>query len=186
MINEETRSTGLDYSSPERVEHVKGMFAAYADGDLSITDLVDELESRGMKTRRTATRTPKPLTRSQVHRILSDSYYTGKLTYGGVEYVGQHEPLIDEGTWYRVQALLANRRLAGDRSWRNDHYLTGSLRCALCDSRLGLASRPADAAASTRTSSASAGPRSARRAICHTCVLRWSSSGSLSIGRRLR
>ncbi len=49
----------------------------------------------GMKTRPTATRTAAPLSRSQVHRILSSSYHGGKLIFGGVEYDGKHQALVE-------------------------------------------------------------------------------------------
>ena len=68
---------------PERTPHIQWAFEAYASGDWSIGDLVEELARRGMKTRSTATRRPVPLSRSQVHRILSSSYYIGSsLTVG--------------------------------------------------------------------------------------------------------
>lgn len=121
----------------ERAPHIQWAFGAYASGEWSITDLVEELTRRGMKTRSTLTRPSVPLSRSQVHRILSSSYYTGKLPYGGVEYDGKHPALVDQRTWDRVQDVLAGRRISGDRSWRHEHYLKGTLFCARCDSRFG-------------------------------------------------
>ena len=40
-------------------------------------------------------------------------------------------------TWHLVQEVLAGRRISGDRSWRHEHYLKGTLFCARCNSRLG-------------------------------------------------
>ena len=122
---------------PDRAPHLQWAFEAYASGDWSIGDLVEELARRGMKTRPTATRRPVPLSRSQVHRILSSSYYIGRLPYGGVEYEGNHPPLTDPATWGQVQDVLEARRISGDRSWRHEHYLKGTLFCARCESRLG-------------------------------------------------
>jgi site-specific DNA recombinase len=123
---------------PERAPHLSWAFDAYAGGEWSITHLTAELERRGVRTRPTATRAAVPLTRSQVHRILSSSYYIGMVPYRGVEYEGKHPALTDRETWHRVQDLLSGRRIAGDRSWRHDHYLKGSLFCAHCDSRLAV------------------------------------------------
>ena len=122
---------------PERAPHIQWAFETYAGGEWSITDLVAELDRRGMKTRPTATRSAVPMTRSQIHRTLKSPYYIGKLLYGGVEYDGKHPALVKERTWHRVQDVLGGRRLAGDRSWRHDHYLKGSVFCGRCDSRLG-------------------------------------------------
>jgi site-specific DNA recombinase len=122
---------------PERAPHLHWMFRTFERGAWSITDIVAELERRGMRNRPTATRPGKPLTRSQVHRILTNPYYIGKLPFKGVIYEGRHPPLIDERTFHHVQQVLSGRRIAGDRSWRHEHYLKGSLFCARCQSRLG-------------------------------------------------
>ena len=122
---------------PERAPHIQWAFDTYAGGEWSITDLVAELDRRGMKTRPTATRSAVPMSRSQIHRTLSSPYYIGKLLYGGVEYDGKHPALVEEHTWQRVQDVLSGRRLAGDRSWRHEHYLKGTVFCGRCDSRLG-------------------------------------------------
>jgi site-specific DNA recombinase len=123
---------------PDRAPHIRWAFETYATGEWSITELVSELDRRGMRTRPTQTRQAAPLTRSQVHRILGSKYYTGTIVYEGVEYKGRHEPLIDRTTWQLVQQMLETRRVAGDRSWRHDHYLKGSLLCGRCGSRLGV------------------------------------------------
>ena len=122
---------------PERAPHIQWAFETYAGGEWSITDIVEELARRGLRTRSTTTRMPLPLSRSQVHRMLTSPHYMGRLPYGGVEYDGKHEALVDESTWSRVQDVLAGRRIAGDRSWRHEHYLKGTLFCAGCESRLG-------------------------------------------------
>ncbi len=122
---------------PERAPHIAWAFETYATGQWSITDVVDELARRGLKTRPTVTRVPLPLVRSQVHRILTNPYYMGRLPYGGMEYDGRHEALVNSQTWQRVQDVLSGRRLAGDRSWKHEQYLKGTLYCARCESRLG-------------------------------------------------
>ena len=131
---QEIKGIALD---PERAPHLRWAFEAFASGNWSITDIVQELDRRGMRNRPTATRPGKPLSRSQVHRILVSPYYLGKLPFKGVIYDGRHPALIDEATWQRVQQCLSGRRIAGDRSWRHEHYLKGSLFCARCGSRLG-------------------------------------------------
>lgn len=78
----EVKTIELD---PARAPHIAWAYETYAGGEWSITDLTAELERRGMRTRPTATRAAIPLTRSQVHRILSSVYYTGVVPYGGVE-----------------------------------------------------------------------------------------------------
>ena len=121
----------------ERVDHVRWAFEAYATGHWSISSLRDELEERGLKSRTTHAYVGTPLNNSQVHRMLSNVYYVGKIRHRDMIYDGAHEPLVSEDTWYRVQETLAGRRIAGDRSWRHTHYLKGSLTCYRCGGRMG-------------------------------------------------
>lgn len=143
-LNSTTRIEERDVKTvtidPERAPHIQWAFEAYASGEWSVTDLAAELDRRGLTTRPTATRPAVPLSRSQIHRTLGSPYYIGKLLFGGVLYDGKHPALVDERTWQRVQDVLAGRRLAGDRSWRHEHYLKGTVFCDRCDSRLGFAS----------------------------------------------
>jgi hypothetical protein len=140
-LNKTERIDGHDVKSivvdPERAPHLTWAFRTYATGEWAITDIVDELAARGMRSRETPSKSPTPLTRSQVHRILSSPYYLGMVVHKGVTYPGKHEALIDEDTWQRVQAIRLTRRHAGDRSWKQGHYLVGSLYCARCHQRMG-------------------------------------------------
>jgi hypothetical protein len=74
----------------------------------------------------------------QVHKILHNRYYLGRVTFSGVEYPGRHEPLIDETTFDVVQALLASRNLAGDKPQTRPHPLKGTIYCGRCGRRFGI------------------------------------------------
>ncbi len=121
----------------EKAEHVRWAFQTYAGGHWSISTLRDELEERGLKSRTTLKYVGTPLNNSQVHRMLSNPYYMGKIRHRELIYDGAHEPLVGDETWYQVQEVLAGRRIAGDRSWRHSHYLKGSLFCGRCGGRMG-------------------------------------------------
>jgi site-specific DNA recombinase len=121
----------------ERAEHIRWAFQTYAGGHWSISSLCDELEERALKSRATLKYVGTPLNNSQVHRMLTSPYYIGKIRHRELIYDGAHQPLVDEETWYRVQDVLAGRRIAGDRSWRHTHYLKGSLVCHRCGGRMG-------------------------------------------------
>ncbi len=121
----------------DRAEHIRWAYETYASGDWSISSLRDGLEERGLKSRTTQSFVGQPLNNSQVHRMLTNPYYIGKIRHLGIVYDGVHEPLVSEDTWYRVQEILAARRLAGDRSWRHTHYLKGLLVCGRCGGRMG-------------------------------------------------
>ncbi|QLY34925.1 recombinase zinc beta ribbon domain-containing protein [Nocardia huaxiensis] len=56
----------------------------------------------------------------------------GIVTYKGEEIPGRHQPLIDEETFNRVQRVLDEHGVAGERRRVHHHYLKGSLFCGRC------------------------------------------------------
>jgi site-specific DNA recombinase len=121
----------------ERAPHIRWAFETYATGEWSISQLRDALEERGFRSRATRVWTGKPPSNAQVHRILTNPYYAGRIVHKGVLFDGMHEPLVDEVTWFKVQEVLAKRKVAGERSWRHTHYLKGLLVCGRCGGRMG-------------------------------------------------
>ncbi len=120
----------------ERAPHIKWAFAAYATGEYSMTQLVEDLWDRGLRTRPTAKRPPGKLSKSALAELLQDPYYIGVVRFKGAEYQGVHPPLIDTETFQKVQEVLAARRLAKEKHWRHGHFLKGTLFCGFCGTRL--------------------------------------------------
>ena len=120
----------------ERSDFIKVAFDAYASGEFTISGLTQMLEDIGLRTVPRGTRISRPVSRSYVHKMLSNPYYVGVVEYDGVRRPGRHEPLIDQATFDRVQQLLAAHALAGDRSHKHQHYLKGTVYCAICGARL--------------------------------------------------
>lgn len=139
-LNTVTRMNGIDVKGvavdPERAEHVTWAFRTYSAGNVSIATLTDLLAERGLKSRTTRKYVSKAISEAQVHRLLKNPYYLGKIIYHGVVYDGAHQPLIDDETWFQVQNILAGRRIAGDRSWKNLIPTKGVLVCNRCGSRV--------------------------------------------------
>ncbi len=131
----EVRTVEID---PDRAGYITWAFEAFASGEHTLTTLTAALEDRGLRTRKTRSFASKPLHRSKVHHLLRNRYYIGIVHYGGVDYEGNHEPLVDIGTFQRVQEILDAHRQSGERSYRHDHYLKGSLFCGDCHSLIGL------------------------------------------------
>jgi DNA invertase Pin-like site-specific DNA recombinase len=67
--------------------------------------------------------------------ILNNIIYTGKVTYKGEPFKGEHEPIISEETFYKAQKLLASQRPDWSMTKRNKHIglLHGILRCKRCN-----------------------------------------------------
>ena len=131
----EIRTVAVD---PERATHIEWMFKSYATGEYTLSELTKEMETRGCRTKPTAKLISKPLSRSQVHRLLSNPYYVKVVRYGGVDYEGNHPALIDLDTFRRVQEVMKGNRTAGERAQHHQHYLKGSLFCGHCGAKMAL------------------------------------------------
>lgn len=130
----EARQVAVD---PDRADHIRWAFETYAnDPDITLTRMTDLLADRGLTIRATAKQPERQLQRSHVHRLLTNRYYLGYTTFRGVEYPGSHEALVDAETFQRVQDRLNANRGGGNRERKHLHYLSGSLHCGNCGSRL--------------------------------------------------
>jgi site-specific DNA recombinase len=115
---------GLIEIDPEPAENVRRIFNLFAYEPLTIDGLVDRLHEAGRRFRQTMAKFP----RSSVHNILLDRAYIGELEYKGEWYPGKHEPLVERGTWNRVQALLGGKTYKAHQLT----YAGGLVKCAHC------------------------------------------------------
>ena len=113
-------------------------FKLYDTGRCTLSDVTAYANDQGLRMPANRRYPERPVTIQHMHWILHNRYYTGWITFGGVEYRGEHPPLIDEPTFARVQALLTARNLNKDKSRKRPHHLKGSLFCAYCGRRLGI------------------------------------------------
>jgi len=121
---------------PARAHLVTWAFYRYAEGDATLSTLLEQLTARGLTTRATPKWPSKPLTVMGLHRMLRHPYYKGEIRYRGIIYPGLHEPLVDPQTWQKVQDILTAHNTAGTHQRTNQHYLRGSVYCGSCGSRL--------------------------------------------------
>jgi site-specific DNA recombinase len=128
-------------TDPERGPLVTAAFQLYASGEYSISQLVTEMNRLGLRTRGVGKKPIKPVSNSTMQQMLRNRYYVGLIVYkrGKPEeevFQGRHEPLIDMETFERVQLMLDQKRTAGERAYRRQHYLKGSVFCGACGRRL--------------------------------------------------
>ncbi len=129
----EVRQVAVD---EEQADHVRWAFQTYAgDPNMTLARLTDLINDRGLRIRATPKQAERTLHRSHMHRMLTNRYYLGYVTLHGVEYPGTHTALVDEETFRQVQERLASNRGGGNRE-RKHLYLSGSLYCGSCKSRL--------------------------------------------------
>ena len=68
----------------------------------SATKLVQELNAAGHRTKR-----GKPFDKGVLYKLLHNRTYVGEVEHKGTAYPGQHEAIVDRGTWDRVHTILA-------------------------------------------------------------------------------
>jgi site-specific DNA recombinase len=80
-------------------------------------------------------RPARPWTKADVLNVIKNPVYAGYMRSRGELYDGEHEALVDRGTFSRARALLDGaRRTTNDPSRNPDYILRGLLRCACCGS----------------------------------------------------
>lgn len=129
----ENRTVAID---PERGPLVRWAFEQYATGEWSVRRLLDEVTERGLTSSGGPNTPSKPLSVSNFNRLLKNDYYVGVVTYQGVKYDGNHEPLISRDLFDQVQRHLAAKNQAGEKRRKHLHYLNGSVICQTCESRM--------------------------------------------------
>ena len=115
----------------EQAHLVTWALRSYATGSWTLGRLTEALAEKGLRNRRGS-----PPGMSAVHRMLRNPLYAGVVRWKGVEYEGRHAPLVAHGLFHRVQQVLDAHSTGGERSWKHDHYLKGTLFCGGCRSRL--------------------------------------------------
>ena len=103
----------------EKAPIVRDMFQMLLDGH-SFTSINDKYHFSGANV---------------VRVILENQVYIGKIKYCGKYYDGHHEPIIDQETFDKVQAIIHERDVKRNfPSLKERHLLTGFLKCS-CGAR---------------------------------------------------
>jgi site-specific DNA recombinase len=129
----EVRSVEVD---PVRGPIMAWAFEAYATGDWTIRDLLEEVTKRGLDSTPSPKHPSQPLQISHFHTLLRHPYYMGVVRYRGVLYQGKHQPLVTNEVWQAVQDHLTASNHAGEKRRVHPHYLKGSVFCGQCGSSL--------------------------------------------------
>jgi site-specific DNA recombinase len=110
----------------------------------ALLPVVRELERRGWRTKTWVTRKGRklggqPFTKTNLHKLLTNPTYAGKLRYKKELHNGEHPAIVDPAKWQQVQELLQRHRHKGSAQ-RNGSgaILKGLLYCRPC----GLAMSP--------------------------------------------
>jgi len=121
--------------NPTEAEVARTLFTLYEDlGNLRLVEI--EAARLGLRPKSVVTPTGhvrgvSPFTRGQLHYLLTNPVYIGRIRHKELTYPGLHGAIIDDGLWERVQARLraAGARPRGRSPTAIDpRILTGKLR----------------------------------------------------------
>jgi len=123
----------------EEAQRVREIFALYLELG-SLIPVVEELDRRGWCMKAWTTREGreaggKPIAKNGLYNLLTNMIYVGKVDYGGQVYEGEHDRIVDDETWNKVQSALNRNGRRGGRNIGNKYaaLLKGLVRCASCD-----------------------------------------------------
>jgi site-specific DNA recombinase len=123
----------------DEARRVRTIFELYLEHQ-ALIPVVQELGRRRWlnkrwTTRRGRERGGKPFTKTNLHKLLTNVAYTGKIKYKDEVHDGEHAAIVDAAIWQRVQALLGRNGRAGGALVRNKYgaLLKGILRCTSCN-----------------------------------------------------
>ena len=113
---------------PQQAPTVKLIFDLYAEGK-TVTEIVKELNDRGLRTQR-----GNEFTKNSLHRMLKNKKYMGTYEYNGeVSIDNAVPPIIDAELFNKVQELLAyNQKAAAHKKAKVDYLLFSKLFCGKC------------------------------------------------------
>jgi site-specific DNA recombinase len=100
-------------------------FELYDSGGYSLKLLAETMKEKGLRTH-----FGRPLCRSHIHKLLSNPFYVGRMSWMGQEYAGKHEPLISSQLFERVQVRM--KRKIAPKYTKHNPLLKGLMHCIEC------------------------------------------------------
>jgi len=118
---------------------VRQIFTLYLEKQ-SLQPVVRELDRKGWRNKKRVTKKgrvigDKAFDKATLYAHLKNPLYKGMISHKGELYAGEHEAIIDEEQFDRVQKILSYNGRTGGKEVRNKYgaILRGLLRCKACD-----------------------------------------------------
>ena len=136
----------VDRSSPsprlvvnvKEADRVREIFSMYLR-EASLLPVVKELASRSWANKRRVTKKGRklggrPFDKATLRQLLTNPTYIGKTRYKNELHTGEHEAIVDQELFEKVQNQLRSNRRTGGAEFRNRYgaLLRGLLRCKCC------------------------------------------------------
>jgi site-specific DNA recombinase len=133
----DTKNCKLVVNEDEAIR-VRAIFELYLEYE-GLVPVVQELERRGWTTKRWTTRKGqvrggRPFTKTNLHKMLINATYIGKVRHKAERYDGEHTAIISPEVWQRTQVMLQRNGRSGGPLVRNQFgaLLKGLLHCVPC------------------------------------------------------
>jgi site-specific DNA recombinase len=128
--------------NPQEAEQVRQIYTIAAEAS-SLEALVAQISVLGYQTKAWSSRSGKPhlasaFSRMTLRLLLSNVLYKGAVSHKGVIYPGEHDRIVDEAVWEKVNAQLALRS-TGQRGKVHGPQvgpLVGMLYCTECGGQM--------------------------------------------------
>jgi site-specific DNA recombinase len=119
----------------DRAPLIRWAFERYSTGEYSQQQIMEELAIRGLRTRQRAKSKIAPLSHTGVNKMFNNRYYLGYLKYRGIEYKGNHQPLVTPAVFSAIEEVRA-AHYPSDGKRKHYHYLSRLLICSRCGRHL--------------------------------------------------
>ncbi len=113
---------------PDIAPIITQIFRWYASGECSIIEVTDRARQRGLVSRGAK----KPISKSNIHKLLRKRVYTGDFDWNGKTYRGSHQPLISTELFDRVQEILDGRYTSKQKAAKHEFAFSGLVNCGHC------------------------------------------------------
>ena len=116
----------------ERFPLVRRIFDRVMTGGTSVRAVALESRDWGLRTPKRKRRGENYLAISAVHRILTNPFYAGAISWGGETHPGAHKPMVTWDEFNRVQHILRRSNSGPTPSKAPSFAYTGLIRCGEC------------------------------------------------------
>ena len=138
-VDRQTRRLVINHKEAAQVQNIFGLYLQLG----GLVPVVEELARRGWvnkqwTTRKNVVRLGKPFNKGTLHYMLTNATYSGRVKFEDEIYQGEHEAIVSDEVFQRVQALLEKNRRIRKLPKANGcrGVLEGLLYCAACESRM--------------------------------------------------
>lgn len=114
---------------PERAYLVKRGFELYATGSYSFNEVARTLQKEGLTNN---SKSNKPLSHSQIHKMLQNPFYHGIMRVKGVEYPHQYDRIVDEWLFDKCEQVRQGWHKKPFKYAGKPYVFRGLVKCADC------------------------------------------------------